>query len=115
MWCGKMKTYIENGVVLRGYADKRIAARYGVEHTGSAWRTHSDIPNNGNVNLRIQRSDRTIRELLNQGGRGSDTPSAFFLFLSFFRNSLVFHIRKLQKRDIYYPQTTGEECRDRMI
>ena len=69
---GDRLPYIENGVVLRGYADKRIAARYGVEHTGSAWRTHSDIPNNGNVNLRIQRSDRTIRELLN--GRLSVVP-----------------------------------------
>lgn len=69
---GDRLSYIENGVVLRGYADKRIAAKYGVEHTGSALRTYSDIPNNGNVNLRIQRSDRTIRGLLN--GRLSVVP-----------------------------------------
>lgn len=69
---GDRLTYIENGVVLRGYADKRTAAKYGVEHTGSAFRTCSDIPNNGNVNLRIQRSDKTIRELLN--GRLSVVP-----------------------------------------
>lgn len=69
---GDRLPYIENGVVLRGYADKRIAAKYGVEHTGSAFRTHSDIPNNGNVSLRIQRSDKTIRELL--GGRLSVVP-----------------------------------------
>ncbi|MDE7223175.1 MAG: hypothetical protein K2O34_05285 [Acetatifactor sp.] len=69
---GDRLPYIENGVVLRGYADKRTAAKYGVEHTGSAFRTHSDIPNNGNVNLRIQRSDKTIRELLD--GRLSIVP-----------------------------------------
>lgn len=43
-----------------------------MEHTGSAYRTHSDIPSNGNVNLRIQRSSKTIRELL--GGRLSVVP-----------------------------------------
>lgn len=69
---GDRLPYIENGVVLRGYADKRTAAKYGVEHTGSAYRTHSDIPSNGNVNLRIQRSSKTIRELL--GGRLSVVP-----------------------------------------
>ena len=69
---GDRLPYIENGVVLRGYADKRTAAKYGVEHTGSAYRTHSDIPGNGNVNLRIQRSSKTIRELL--GGRLSVVP-----------------------------------------
>lgn len=57
--------FIENGVLLRGYSDKKVADKYGVEHTGSANATLSDIPSNGNVNLRITRSDKTIRELLN--------------------------------------------------
>lgn len=69
---GDRLAYIEKGVVLRGYADKRIAAKYGVEHTGSAWRSFSDIPGNGNVSFWIQRSDRTIRELLE--GRLSVVP-----------------------------------------
>lgn len=69
---GDRLAYIENGVILRGYADKRIAAKYGVEHTGSAWRVFGDIPNNGNVDFRIQRSARTIRELLD--GRLSVVP-----------------------------------------
>ena len=69
---GDRLPYIENGVVLRGYADKRIAEKYGVEHTGSAWRVYSDIPSNGNVSFRIGRSQKTIKELLD--GRLSIVP-----------------------------------------
>lgn len=69
---GDKLAYIENGVVLRGYADKRIAKKYGVEHTGSAWRNYADIPANGNVTFRIARSDKTVKELL--GGRLSVVP-----------------------------------------
>lgn len=64
--------YIEKGVVLRGYADKKTADKYGVEPTGSAWRIFSDIPDNGNVSFRIGRSDKTVKELL--GGRLSVVP-----------------------------------------
>lgn len=69
---GDKLSYIENGVVLRGYADKRIAKKYGVEHTGSAWRNYADIPANGNVIFRITRSEKTVKELL--GGRLSVVP-----------------------------------------
>lgn len=69
---GDKLAYIENGVVLRGYADKRIAKKYGVEHTGSAWRNYADIPANGNVTFRIARSEKTVKELL--GGRLSVVP-----------------------------------------
>ncbi len=61
---GDKLTYVENGVVLRGYADKRIAKKYGVEHTGSAQRDFSDVPSNGYVSFRIARSDKTVKELL---------------------------------------------------
>ncbi|MBR4554972.1 MAG: hypothetical protein IKO27_05205 [Ruminococcus sp.] len=64
--------YIENGVLLGGFADKRIADKYGVPHTGSANFSFTDIPGNGNVNLRIKRSDKTVSELL--GGRLSVVP-----------------------------------------
>lgn len=67
--------YIENGVLLRGYADKRTADKYGVEHTGSASIDFSDIPCNGNVNLRIKRSDKTIKELLD--GKLSIVPVSY--------------------------------------
>lgn len=56
--------YIENGVLLSGYADKRTAEKYGVKHTGSAAFSLTDVPNNGYVNFRIQRSDKTVKQLL---------------------------------------------------
>lgn len=56
--------YIENGVLLRGYADKHIAEKYGVQATGSAGFHFADIPRNGRVNLQIKRSTKTIKELL---------------------------------------------------
>lgn len=65
-------TFIENGVLLRGYADKHTADKYGVEATGSAGFQYSDIPHSGGVNLQIKRSTKTIRELLN--GRYSFIP-----------------------------------------
>lgn len=69
---GDKLAYVENGVVLRGYADKRIAKKYNVEHTGSAWESFTDVPSNGNVALKITRSDKTIKELLD--GRLSIVP-----------------------------------------
>ena len=59
-------------MILKGYADKKIAKKYGVPHTGSAWRNFSDIPSNGKVSFRITRSDKTVKELLN--GRLSVVP-----------------------------------------
>ena len=64
--------FIENGVLLGGFADKRIADKYGVPHTGSANFNFTDIPNNGNVNFRIKRSEKTVKELL--GGRLTVVP-----------------------------------------
>ncbi|MBR6101029.1 MAG: hypothetical protein IKP95_01235 [Ruminococcus sp.] len=64
--------YIENGVMLSGYADKYTADKYGVPHTGSAGLNMADIPYNGSVNLKIQRSEKTAKELL--GGRLSVVP-----------------------------------------
>lgn len=64
--------YIEKGVVIRGFADKKTADKYNVPHTGSAVRSFSDIPRNGAVNLRIERCGKTVKELL--GGRLSIVP-----------------------------------------
>lgn len=69
---GDKLPYVENGVVLRGYSNKKVADKYGVEHTGSSWSNFTDIPSNGNVNLRISRSNKTIKELLD--GRLSIIP-----------------------------------------
>lgn len=61
---GDKLCYIKNGRILRGYADKRVAAKYGVECTGSAYTNYSDIPNNGWVNLRITPLKKTPKEIL---------------------------------------------------
>ncbi len=58
------RVFIENGVLLSGYADKYTADKYGVPHTGSAGINMTDIPYNGYVNLRIERSEKTVKELL---------------------------------------------------
>ncbi len=59
------QTFIENGVVLTGYADKKNAQKYGISHTGDAYFNFSDIPGAGVRNLRIGRSTKTVKELLN--------------------------------------------------
>lgn len=56
--------YIQNGVVKRGYADKRIAAKYKAKATGSAGFNYSDIPRNGFVNFIVKRSTKKTKELL---------------------------------------------------
>ncbi|MBR1724315.1 MAG: hypothetical protein IJ723_04765, partial [Ruminococcus sp.] len=61
---GDRRVYIENGVLVSGYADKRTADKYGVPHTGSAGFIMSDVPVNGNVNFHIEKCDKTVGELL---------------------------------------------------
>ncbi|MCQ2495278.1 MAG: metallopeptidase TldD-related protein [Lachnospiraceae bacterium] len=55
---------IQNGKILTGYADKRDAARFGINHTGPAYADYTDIPGAGGLNMRIDRSDKTVKELL---------------------------------------------------
>lgn len=61
---GDKLAYIKNGLVLRGYADKRVAKKYGVECTGSAYANYSDIPQNGKVHLKIKPLKLTPKEIL---------------------------------------------------
>lgn len=63
---------IENGVIKTGFADKRVAQKYGVPHTKTAGHNYGDTPFPGGLNLRIRRSDKTIKELL--GGRFAVIP-----------------------------------------
>lgn len=56
---------IEKGVLLSGYSDKKTAQKYGIEHTGNAYMELADIPGPGGLNLRIERSKKTVKELLN--------------------------------------------------
>lgn len=61
---GDSRVYIQNGVILSGYADKRIAEKYGVPHTGSAGFNMTDVPYNGYTCFCIERSNKTIKQLL---------------------------------------------------
>ncbi len=69
---GDRRVYIENGVILSGYADKHTADKYGVPETGSAHFNLTDVPRNGYANLRIDRSEKTVKQLLD--GRLSVVP-----------------------------------------
>ena len=72
---GDKLCYIRNGKILRGYADKRIAEKYGVECTGSAAREYSDIPRNGWVNFRINPLKKSPKEILQElGGKLAVLP-----------------------------------------
>ena len=57
-------TYIKNGKILRGYADKRIAQKYGVENTGSARFNWADVPQNGWINARIKPINKKPKQIL---------------------------------------------------
>ena len=57
--------YIENGVLLSGFSDKRTSKKYNVPHTKNAYHNDVDIPGPGGLNLRIKRSEKKVKELLN--------------------------------------------------
>jgi len=59
------RVFVDKGVVLSGYADKKNAKKYGITHTGNAYCDFSDIPGAGGTNFRIERSKKTVKELLN--------------------------------------------------
>ncbi len=59
------RVFIDKGVIVSGYADKRNAKKYDILHTGNATCYFSDIPEAGGVNFRIVRSEKTVKELLN--------------------------------------------------
>lgn len=61
---GDKRVFIDKGVVISGYADKKTAKKYGVPHTRNAYMNYADIPGPGALNLRIERSKKTVKELL---------------------------------------------------
>ena len=61
---GDVRVFVENGVLLSGFADKYTADKYGVPHTGNAGFSMTDIPCPGFLNLQIKRSEKTVKELL---------------------------------------------------
>ena len=58
------RIFIDKGVPLLGYSDRRIAEKYNVPYTGNAWSSFTDVPSNGNVKFFIKRSPKTTKELL---------------------------------------------------
>jgi PmbA protein len=66
---GDKLTYIKNGKILRGYADKRIAAKYNVECTGSAYQDYADIPQNGWMTGTIKETGKSPKEILKAAGK----------------------------------------------
>lgn len=55
---------IDKGRIVTGFADKKTAKKYNIPHTGTAYYNYADLPGNGGLNLRIQRSMKTVKELL---------------------------------------------------
>jgi PmbA protein len=55
---------IEGGVLRAVYTDRRIAARYGLPHTGSAVGGFDSVPSIGCVGLEVEESGKTLAELL---------------------------------------------------
>ena len=66
---GDKLTYIKNGKILRGYADKRIAQKYNVECTGSAYQNYQDIPQNGWITGTIATTGKSPKEILQAAGK----------------------------------------------
>lgn len=55
---------IENGVILKGYTDKKNSKEFGFENTASASARYDDVPTLGMVNISIKKSDKNFTELV---------------------------------------------------
>lgn len=55
---------IEEGVILRGYTDKKNSKEFGVMNTASASAGYDDVPTLGMMNINIKKSDETFVELV---------------------------------------------------
>lgn len=62
---GDKRVLIERGKILTGFSDKRCAEKYNMPYTGNAYFDFADVPGAGGVNPRIERSTKTVKELLN--------------------------------------------------
>ncbi len=56
---------IENGKILKGYTDKKVAAKYNLPYTGCASGSYDSIPKLGQAALQLKPSQKTLKELLN--------------------------------------------------
>lgn len=55
---------IENGVILRGYTDKKNSKEFGFVNTASASARYDDVPTLGRVNVSVKKSDKNFVELV---------------------------------------------------
>ncbi len=55
---------IENGVILRGYTDKKNSKEFSFMNTASASASYDDVPTLGIMNISIKKSDKTFVELV---------------------------------------------------
>ena len=62
---GDKVTFIKDGKLIRGYADKKIAKKYHVKNTAGANEDYTDIPSNGNCSMTLKTGKNTAKELLN--------------------------------------------------
>lgn len=58
------RIFIDKGVIVTGFSDKKNAKKYGTLHTGNAYMNFMDIPGAGSTNFKILRSKKTVKELL---------------------------------------------------
>lgn len=58
---------IENGVLKRGFADKKRATMYETENTASGSGTYDNVPDSGTTRLSIESGDKTLAELIGGG------------------------------------------------
>lgn len=61
---GDQCALVENGVLLRPYADKKTAAEFGAENTASAGGNYDDLPQLAAPSMRFGSSGKNLRDLL---------------------------------------------------
>lgn len=67
---------IENGVILKGYTDKKNSRQFGFENTASAGAGYDDVPSLQMMNVNVKKSDKTFVEL------AGDEPVIFSIMAS---------------------------------
>lgn len=55
---------IEDGVIVRGYTDKKTAKEFGVPNTASAGGKYDEVPGLSGISLSIKPSDKTLEQLV---------------------------------------------------
>jgi PmbA protein len=62
---GEKHILIENGLIIKGYTDKKVAKTFSYPLTGAAGGEYDEVPTLDNVSLSIKSSDKSLKEILN--------------------------------------------------